>query len=454
MSVDPDSLSRTAKILLDSGDARSIEEAHATLESFVLQVYVGRGIAGNRSRQAALLTVVNAAARAFEGGVFVHVLEDATVDVGWYCGKTLVDAVRRCGGILVVALGDEHPTICVGEPSSDVRGRPILRATFDGWTGGVVEGAETPLAERDTFVPAGIAAAGIAVAEAFEFRRGKNIYAGRRSQGLSLWKPDAAWLSAAALGPGDVSIAPSSWWIVGLGHLGQGYLWSIGMLPYAMSSDVRLMLQDDDFITKANESTGLLLESGWKGRRKTRVLADVLEAQGFNTTITERRLQLGHGPTGDEPRLALIGVDNPETRLRLSDADFEFVVDAGLGGGPVHYLAMQLHTFPSGRASDEITAWKQTRSRDESLLALPAYQRMTETTGDECGTIEVAGRSVAAAFVGATAGALVIAEATRALLGAHRYSVIDASLNDLGGVRAAEAVDAPVIANTGFARLR
>lgn len=141
------------------------------------------------------------------------------------------------------------------------------------------------------------------------------------------------------------------------------------------------------------------------------------------------------------------------TRLTLSEAGFKFVVDAGLGGGPVHYLDMQVHTFPSARRSSEIAAWQQPRSFDKSLLTLPAYSRATDETADQCGTIEVAGRSVAAAFVGATTGALVVAEAIRALMGAHRYSVVDSSLRNLGATRAVETEVFAGVANTGFARL-
>lgn len=77
---------------------------------------------------------------------------------------------------------------------------------------------------------------------------------------------------------------------------------------------------------------------------------------------------------------------------------------------------------------------------------------MAEESGDQCGSVEVAGRAVAAAFVGATASALVMAEATRYLLGEGRYSVIDASLRDLTRMDAVKALDPPA-GNPGFARL-
>jgi hypothetical protein len=63
MSIDPDAVHRTAKLLADSGEASSIEEAEAALAGYVLQIEVGAGIGENQSRQAAVLTAVNDSAR-------------------------------------------------------------------------------------------------------------------------------------------------------------------------------------------------------------------------------------------------------------------------------------------------------------------------------------------------------------------------------------------------------
>ena len=457
MTVDRDSLNRTAKLFADDGTAASLDEAEAILGSFVLQLHVGNDVAGSRSRQAAILTIINTAVRAFRGGVHIKLATDPVLEVGWHHGLHLSEAIASYQGAIVVErLVPTHPTICVGGQlaNGSVEGLPVLRATFDGWTCGVVEGLDTPLAENDAFTPAGVAAGAIAVGEVFEFRRG-NPYAGRRSHGISLWQPDIDWLSPNARGPIATGFAPSQWWIVGLGHLGQGYLWSIGMLNYQTPNDVHIMMQDDDLITRSNYSTGLLLDGASIGHRKTRVLANVVDERGFETTITERRLRPGDGPTGSEPRLALIGVDNPQTRRELSATKgFAMIIDAGLGGGPQHYLDLQIHTFPSERNSHDVPGWHAAPTSRLDLLEQPAYREHADRAGDQCGTIDIAGRSVAAAFVGATAGALVVGEAFRAIIsGAPRYSVIDASLRDLTTARAVPVTDAAPLANTGFGRL-
>lgn len=446
-----DSYSRTKKLLVDSGEATTFLEADEIAQSYVLQVHVGR-VATNATLQAAVLTIVNSAARAFEGGVRVLIVEDCDVIVGWQSERPISQAVLAYGGTLVETLDERHPTVCVGDADGTVRGQPVLRAVATGWSGGVVEGTTTLVVEQDSFVPAGIAAGGIAVAEAFESRRGRNIYAGQRSQGLSLWRPGIDWLSAEAVGPDEVTFGPAAWWVVGLGHLGQGYLWSIGMLPYADAEQVHILMQDDDIVTEANESTGLLLSMGTvvngERRRKTRELARVLENRGITTTITERRLRRGNGPVANEPRLALIGVDNPQTRRALSSTKgFSLIIDVGLGGGPSAYLDLQLRTFPASRRSDDVPGWHDTPLPTPATLDVPAYA--TTSPEDECGVVELAGRSVAAAFVGATAGALAVAEAIRSVRGEHRHEVVSASLHDL---RAADAVvtEQPALANLGF----
>jgi hypothetical protein len=313
----------------------------------------------------------------------------------------------------------------------------------------VVEGTDTPLEERHEFVPAGVAAAGIAVAEAFQYRRG-DVYAGRRSQGISLWDPRIHWLQDDAVGP-KIEIAPSRWWLIGLGHLGQAFLWTIGMLPYLDAAQVDLMLQDDDVISAANESTGLLTRRGSHGR-KARLLAAASDDRGFTTRISERRFAPGQRPRGDEPRLALVGVDNPELRAGLSESGFDVAFEAGLGGGPIHYLDIQTHVFPADRRSEDVSSWQSPRSFDGDLLELPAYSSLIEESGDQCGVIEIASQSVAASFVGATAGAIVVAEAERFVVGERAFTVVDATLRNLDAISAIQSeLPTPGI-NTGFAR--
>ena len=101
---------------------------------------------------------------------------------------------------------------------------------------------------------------------------------------------------------------PKSLWLVGLGHLGQAYAWTLGMLPYPADGRPHLVLQDFDKATKSNLSTCLLLWAADLNKHKVSAVASCLEAAGFTTALVERRFGAGHRVMVDEPTTALFGV--------------------------------------------------------------------------------------------------------------------------------------------------
>jgi hypothetical protein len=434
--ADPDRLHRTVKLEIDEGRAATVEEAARIASRYVLQLHVGREVVGRPGRQAALLTVINTARRAFLGGVRVQLAEDPVLDVRWAEGMRLSEAVAAYGGT-VAELGDEHPTIALGDLDRTPAGRLVLYPTWQGWTGGAVDTDPARLDENnDQLALSGLLAGALAVSECFQHVRG-DVVAGRREVGVSLWRPDLDWRDPEAVGPA-CPFLPSRLWLLGLGHLGQAYCWALGFLPYADPKDVWLMLQDFDRVIEANEATALLAGAGDRGKRKARVVARRMEDLGFKTSVTERPFDAATRRRGDEPGLALGGFDRREPRRELGGARFDFIVDAGLGAGPDHYLDMLIHSFPSGLTPAE--AWPLSdRSRPDrgvGSLERPAYQDLehrltTEGLTEEearCGVLEVSGQSVGAAFVGAVTASLVLAEVLRLLRDGPRYEVIGLSL--------------------------
>jgi hypothetical protein len=111
----------------------------------------------------------------------------------------------------------------------------------------------------------------------------------RRVVGLSLWRPnpDADWLEANASEPA-LTYLPSRLWLIGLGHLGQAYLWGLGLLPYRDPAELALVLQDIDLITAPTESTSILSQGDMIGQRKTRAMASWAERRGFTASIQEQ----------------------------------------------------------------------------------------------------------------------------------------------------------------------
>jgi hypothetical protein len=297
-----------------------------------------------------------------------------------------------------------------------------------------VPSSEERLAERQEFVPAAAVAGAIAVGEAFQYILGDAPFAGRRSAGVSLWRPDIGWRRRAAQGP-ELTALPTQLWLIGLGNLGQAYLWLLGMLPYAQPNQLRLVLQDFDRLVTANESTSVLTDKSLMGEKKTRACARWAENRGFRTEIIERRFGRNLLVDDDDPPIALCGVDTKPARALLESVGFARVIEAGLGTGGNEYLAFQLHSFPGSRKAQAL--WGTPRGDSTPLpLALPAYMALAADGVDQCGLVEIARRSVGAPFVGVTAAALVIAELLRPLHGGPRFDVIDGTLRSLEGLTA------------------
>jgi hypothetical protein len=449
--VDADTLHRVVKMSLDTGEAANVRAGYDLFRSYRLGVLVGPEAVNSPAHQAALLTIVNTGRRSMLGGVEVAGEIDVPLRVAIAGCKSVSDAVKTLGGRMVTKASGGSPLLVLGDacpefaPSSK---SPSLVVTFDGWRGGVIPVSERRrLAERDTIIPAAVLAGAFAVSEAFQHLRG-NPMAGRRSVGLSLWTPEELRWETVPDGPTSI-VLPSRLWLIGLGHLGQAYLWTLGLLPYSRPGDVELVLQDFDHLTLANDSTSLLTTPSSVGRRKTRAMAAWAEARGFHTRLVERVFPGGIRISDDEPRLALGGVDNPEARAAYEDAAFECIVEAGLGAGPQEYLALRLHTFPGSTTARK--KWGGAiGANGVSMPETRAYRNLAQRGVDSCGLVRLATRTVGAPFVGATAAALVIGEVLRRLNGGPALEIVDMTLRDPASRAAVQASAVPKRFNPGF----
>ena len=443
--IEPDQLHRLMKLALDTGEATSLHEAQLLFSSYRLGIMVGRNVAHSPTLQAAVLTAVNTGRRSFLGGVFVEGTLDVPLLVPWHRCRTLRDAVENLQGIITV-LAPNMPRIVIGDasmPSGDTEF--AVRATFDGWCGGIVPlDHDLHLPESQECVPAGVLAGALGVSEAFQFVRDDNDMAGRRDIGMSLWQPGAEtnWLAARDTGP-TLERLPARAWLIGLGHLGQAFLWTLGLLPYASPEDVCLVLQDFDELVGANDSTSLLTTRAKLGMKKTRAMALWCEERGFHTSIVERRFSAGFQVAEDEPRVALCGVDNALARADLEDVGFERVIEAGLGAGTQEYLAFQIHAFPARRTAKCRWGANMNQLNRDTVADKPAYRALAHDGIDDCGIITLAGRTVGASFVGAVTSAVVVAELMRMVVGGHRYEVVDGSLRSLELRQAVRAAEGP-----------
>jgi hypothetical protein len=430
IEITPDTLDRLAKAIMLKHSV-GYAEALAILNTFRLNLICDQRIIRSSALQAALLTAVNAGKRAFHGGVFVSMPREVPCLLNWPGAKTLNEAVQSLGGGFI-GLSDSPftQTLYFGDVSDSVEHG--LKVVCSGWRGGIAP-AEFPcvLPPSHDFALGGIAAGALGVARGFLRVSGLSLRPVEVPQGISLWRPDLQWTAAEAEGP-ELEFLPKKLWILGLGHLGQAYLWNLGLLPYSTPDEAHFLLQDFDRAVKGNYASGLLCEEHNVGRQKARICADWLEQRGFQTTITERAFDSLTKRTGEEPFVACCGFDSPEPRRILEGAGFDLVVECALGGDTTRFDRIILHTFPdASRKPEDIWASAPEVAVDANVVK--AFKR-----DEDCGIIAetLARKAISSSFVGAFAGTLVIGEILRALHGGIRCELVQMHLrhNEPAGV--------------------
>jgi len=446
-----DEMHRLAKRSMDNGTVASRQEAEALLRGYRIALSIGPDEAIDRHHQAALLTAVELGRRVFLGGVTVQGDLDVPLQIPGSPGPTLRHAVAAAGGTPGAATAG-IPLIAIGGPSKQKSDGFSIRAVFDGWRGGIVPGHTEGL-DRGEIGPMALApmlAAALAINEAFLHLSSDSPLAGKRTAGLNLWNLSRSndWMSCDASAP-ELSYLPARLWLIGLGHLGQAYLWGLGLLPYAADAKLELLLQDVDVITPSTESTSILSDRTMLGEKKTRAIAKWAERRGFATAITERLFDAACRRHHNEPSIALCGLDNAVGRRALDLAGFDFVVEAGLGRGHQDFRSLLIHTLPGEMSAS--TLWKDEGEGSQSAVDAAAYRKMLdEGSLDRCGVTLLAGKAVGAPFVGAVAATLVLAEVLRLLHGGTLHRLVDMNLVDLAYVRAVPQLRDFSAFNPGF----
>ena len=429
MSIfDEQDLHRLVKQALDSGVARTLDEARAMFAGYAVDVTIDDHAVREPAHQIALLTTVALARRVFLGGVRVAGALDAPLCVPMPLGNSVGDAVTRLGACAEPAKLEKRPIISIGEGPVPRAADFHVRAAYATWCGGVLP-CDVVAPRADHVMPlAPMLAAGLAVGEAYAHVAGDSGAAGRRPLGLSLWRPESAHDWLADDGAPRLEVLPSRLWLIGLGHLGQAYLWALGLLPFPPDS-LELVLQDTDFISRSTESTSVLSDQSMHGTRKTRAMAAWAEHRGFRSSIYERAFDATFRRRDDEPAVALCGVDNAEARRALDAAGFPLVIEAGLGQGHRDFRRMRVHTLPASRPGSAI--WGKVPA-GEDVTGTPAYRELlAQGALDRCGLTLLAGKAVGAPFVGAIAATLVISELLRILHGEGPDELVDLDLQSV-----------------------
>lgn len=409
-------------------------QAIETLATFQLNLICGEEIAHSAALQAALLTAVNTGKRAFLGGVAVEMPPRIQLLLPWPRASSLNEVVVRLGGRNIRSNHNSRShTLHFGNSADPVP--DALSVICSGWRGGVAP-AEMGFAFADNsdFALGGILAGAMGVARGFLRVCGLSSRFVERPVGVSLWRPDLDWTEGEAVGP-ELEYLPSKLWFLGLGHLGQAFLWNSALLPYERPEQTLFLLHDFDRVVSGNWSAGLLCENDSPGRFKTRLCSDWLEARGFRTRICERRFDDTVHRDQDEPYIALCGFDSAAARRCLYHAGFALVVECGLGGSVHAFDNVSLHTFPDARRTPA-EIWAD--GEPDGAPPRPALHAAFRTQ-DPCGILAatLAGKALSSSFVGAYAGAFVIGEVLRGLHGGVRCEVINAQLRSNSSPRVA-----------------
>jgi len=410
-------ISRISKLWTDRSN-EDPREASRRRQKVAVSIVCGNDVRDSYTRQVALLTAAALGARCFPCGLrFVAdaCVLDAPLQPWPSTGMTIGSALE-----IIVGSRVSHAThrskddycLLIGDVHG---GDGELLMSFDGWnvSVGPVEQAQR-LNERELNPIAGVAAASLAMSEVFMHFAGINIQARRQTIGFSLWRPDLPISDSRTIGV-KVKYLPSRLWTLGLGHLGQGFLWNYSMLRFHDPSRVELYLADFDKAESTNWETGVLLRQNPPARHKTRLMAEWLEARGYHTVLSERRVTADFRCNDDEPKIAFAGFDKNESRRAMAKCNFKRIVDCGLGANASNFDSIALTTWPNAISPDKL--WpedsEQVRRVRELADANDVYQDLE--TELQCGRYKLAGNTIGVPFVGTFAGALAISEFLRAL---------------------------------------
>jgi hypothetical protein len=388
-------IARLSKILVD-GEGMTFDAAQARLRALTLEIVVGPD-ARTPAAHAAALTAVLAGSRTFVGGVrLVGVVDQRLNSALPLRASTLGEAALAAGAAAFE--GETSCRIVIGGVAGAGE-KPGFSAWWHGWRAGFARPGDASCDDGENPL-AGIAAGALSVGAAFHSMRGR---AAERSSEVDLWPVEAGQEAprfAEVFLPGAV-------WLVGLGNLGQAFLWSLSALPYADPAQVSVVLQDRDKVTEENWATSVLVGSETYGALKTKVAEDWAAAKKFDVRRVDRRLLAGDRLEDDDPRVALCGVDNVESRKLMANTGFDCIVDAGLGRRASDFDRYRVTVFDRARPIDRHFEGQKDEPAHDPIPDADAYRHLEAEVG-RCGAAEIAGASVAAPYVSAVAGAVAV----------------------------------------------
>ncbi len=399
------SRSRITKALTDGAHVNSFAEAEARLDAVSVAVLLGEEQMNTRAGQAATLTALATARKCF-GRVTLVVDGDATLLSTLPLGTTMRHAAHALGAQIENHVPQQTThSICIGDEYGICW---TVHCWWDRWLAGT-RATDRKVTGDSRVALAGVFSAALAIRQVFAC-----VLANRtlrpQDATVDLWEP---WSPADPDLTGPTSFdVPDRLWFLGLGHLGQGFIWNLCLLGVSGGNAVA---QDDQMIGAENEATSLLVLPNDLPSKKTRLAARWLEACGWQTDIIERRHHGDIAVGQEDPPYLLCGLDRLQPRLTMAEQGFEYMIDAGLGHSAHDFEGIQIRTIAKGQSIDGLwdeTALTHHGTPPTQLTENLAYAELESRIGS-CGIVSFAEASTAVPFVGAATGALVITQAIR-----------------------------------------
>lgn len=404
--------SRITKALTDALRVGSFAEAESRLNEICVTVVVGADQAATAAGQAAALTAISTAQKCF-GRVLLVLEADVFLVARLPIGKTLKEAAEQIGALISTEVhADTTHTIFIGSSSAGVGLR--IYCWWDRWLAGLRKSRE--IIGDSRLALSGVFSAALAVRQVFA-----SILTSKKPHNdstVSLWTPWSA-ANLSETGP-EVFDVPDQFWFLGMGHLGQGFVWNLCLMGIA---EGRAIIQDNQVVAEENEATSLLVSGEDLGQKKVRVAERWLSAAGWKADLVERRHYGDIILRADDPPYLLCGVDDVAPRQVMAGHGFEFMIDAGLGHGPYDFEGIQIRVVGKNGKFDDLWEKKKVASSanndgkldvdlENARKQSAPYQDLEKAIGS-CGIVKFAEASTSVPFVGAAAGALVIGYAIR-----------------------------------------
>ena len=307
------------------------EEASQLLNGSKLVLVANEKLMSSFSLQIAYVTCYNIGNRIFKGGIKC-ILPENTPNLLKMKGETFNDVLSSLFEINSnINVSDRTPRLLFGKVSQSENEVEII---CSGWQGGLnfFKSEQYTLDNKPTTIPLGaLLASSYGLFWAFDFTFDLTNNLQNESFGYSLWDNslDYNWNECVGEGPNNVKFPPKIW-IVGLGHLGQAYLWTL----LHLKNDFEVLLQDFDKLGVENLGSQILSFEKQIDKYKTRICADFLDNAGIYNKILEKRFVFSDQKDNSlmDYQVLLTGLDSASTRSIIDPSRFKICLDGATNG--------------------------------------------------------------------------------------------------------------------------